>query len=156
MTASPLSQTLAHAVTRYDRRANSGKRANIYALGHYLKAVDLCVARVRMGETLQGALNRGMVDRLRDSVLSYVATMPPAALECPADLGAVKVTLSDDDWPEPTNPREMTLAEFFAANADGLDESERARITAALIVRTRFEGGGGAAAGWILDLNLDA
>lgn len=70
---STLSRDLAHAVTRYDRMREKRKGYNVYALGQYLIACDRIVERVAQGETLQAAIEEEFINRLRDSVLRYMA-----------------------------------------------------------------------------------
>ena len=65
-----LRHTLTHAVTAFDRRSEQRRRRpNIYALGHYLKAVDRVIEAVGAGATPRQAVIDNFNDCLRDAVL---------------------------------------------------------------------------------------
>lgn len=67
---------LAHAVTAYDRKQETKKGHNPYAIAHYLHAVDDAVALIEKGSTVRAALLATFNDRLLDVALKAVGEAP--------------------------------------------------------------------------------
>ena len=60
---------LVSAATLYDRRAQTRRGWNPYALGQYLARIDEVVSDVRAGAEPRAAIVAGFCDRLRDAML---------------------------------------------------------------------------------------
>lgn len=70
-----LRHTLTHAVTEYDRKQSKRKGYNIYALAHYLGAVQEAMAELGL-DTLRDTLVEHFNGRLLDVVLKAVGEAP--------------------------------------------------------------------------------
>lgn len=68
-----LRMELVHCVTKHDRAGMGRKGYNVYALGHYLGAVDDCMARIASVAGIENALRVGFNDRLLDKLLKAIA-----------------------------------------------------------------------------------
>lgn len=72
-----LEQTLAHAVTAYDRRQSSKRCYNVYALGQYLIRVDEVCADIARGAEPIAAIQAGFHGPLLATILKTVAKAHP-------------------------------------------------------------------------------
>lgn len=63
---------LSHAVTEYDRRQMRSKYHNIYALGHYLGAVEKTRDAIATGAEVRAAVLQCFTGRLADFVLKTI------------------------------------------------------------------------------------
>lgn len=64
-----LHHKLIHAATEYDRRQQGKRGYNVYALGHYLGAIERAEQDIDAGATVRAALVASFNGRLLDTML---------------------------------------------------------------------------------------
>ena len=69
LAANQLRARLVSAATQFDRRAQTRRGWNPYALPQYLARIDEVIADVRAGADPRAAIIAGFCDRLRDALL---------------------------------------------------------------------------------------
>ena len=72
---------LSHAVTEYDRKQQGKRGYNVYALSHYLGAVNDVEDAVKSGKSLRSALVSNFNGRLLDACLKAVGELTSTSLE---------------------------------------------------------------------------